>query len=99
MPRVPAPSDDVIAAMVKELRAELGMALFGVDVIMNIDTHTLTIIDINIFPSEATHKSFKIDHFVVLVLFKNIYMIYDKLIYDKLLQLYRMELIIVELEM
>ncbi|XP_053363729.1 inositol-tetrakisphosphate 1-kinase-like [Clarias gariepinus] len=50
-PRVPAPSDDVMAVMVKELRAELGMALFGVDVIMNIDTHRLTIIDINIFPS------------------------------------------------
>ncbi|MCI4385588.1 hypothetical protein PGIGA_G00052360 [Pangasianodon gigas] len=59
MPRVPAPSDDAMVAMVKELRAELGMALFGVDVIMNIDTHTLTIIDINIFPGyEGVPKFF-----------------------------------------
>ncbi|XP_053503791.1 inositol-tetrakisphosphate 1-kinase-like [Ictalurus furcatus] len=50
MPRVPAPNEDLMVAMVKELRAALGMALFGVDVITNIDTHTLTIIDINIFP-------------------------------------------------
>lgn len=57
MPRVPAPSDDAMVAMVKELRAELGMALFGVDIIMNLDTHTLTIIDINIFPGEAMHHS------------------------------------------
>uniref|UniRef100_A0A3Q0QZL1 Inositol-tetrakisphosphate 1-kinase n=1 Tax=Amphilophus citrinellus TaxID=61819 RepID=A0A3Q0QZL1_AMPCI len=28
----------------------LGLALFGVDVIVNISTHTLTVIDINIFP-------------------------------------------------
>lgn len=57
MPRVPAPSDDAMVAMVKELRAELGMGLFGVDVIMNIDTHALTIIDINIFPGEGTHTN------------------------------------------
>lgn len=63
MPRVPAPSDDAMVAMVKELRAELGMALFGVDVIMNIDTHTLTIIDINIFPGEPKHHNhIKIKH-------------------------------------
>lgn len=53
MPQVPAPNDDVMVAMVKELRVELGMALFGVDVIMNMDTHILTIIDINIFPGEG----------------------------------------------
>ncbi|KAL6471974.1 hypothetical protein MHYP_G00206240 [Metynnis hypsauchen] len=50
MPRLPAPSNDAMVALVKELRAELGMALFGVDVIVNIHNHTLTIIDINIFP-------------------------------------------------
>ncbi|XP_030632569.1 inositol-tetrakisphosphate 1-kinase-like [Chanos chanos] len=50
LPQVPLPSDDVMVALVRELRAELGMALFGVDVIVNIQTHTLTIIDINIFP-------------------------------------------------
>uniref|UniRef100_A0A4W6CMX8 Inositol-tetrakisphosphate 1-kinase n=1 Tax=Lates calcarifer TaxID=8187 RepID=A0A4W6CMX8_LATCA len=33
-----------------DLRVQLGMALFGVDVIINIHTHTLTVIDINIFP-------------------------------------------------
>ncbi|XP_036392500.1 inositol-tetrakisphosphate 1-kinase-like [Megalops cyprinoides] len=49
-PRLPPPSEDVMVALVRELRAELGMALFGVDVIVNIDTRTLTIIDINIFP-------------------------------------------------
>lgn len=57
MPRVPAPNEDLMVAMVKELRAALGMALFGVDVITNIDTHTLTIIDINIFPGEDKRKS------------------------------------------
>ncbi|KAF4085773.1 hypothetical protein AMELA_G00098640 [Ameiurus melas] len=50
MPRVTAPNEDLMVTMVKELRAALGMALFGVDVITNIDTHTLTIIDINVFP-------------------------------------------------
>ncbi|KAJ8369078.1 hypothetical protein SKAU_G00091060 [Synaphobranchus kaupii] len=49
-PRLPPPSGDVMVALVKELRAELGMALFGVDTIVNIHTRTLTIIDINIFP-------------------------------------------------
>nr|XP_015196187.1 PREDICTED: inositol-tetrakisphosphate 1-kinase-like isoform X2 [Lepisosteus oculatus] len=45
------PSDEVISAMVTELRAELGMSLFGVDVIVNNETERLTVIDINIFPS------------------------------------------------
>ncbi|KAJ8280251.1 hypothetical protein GJAV_G00052320 [Gymnothorax javanicus] len=49
-PRLPPPSSDVMIALVKELRAELGMALFGVDVIVNTRTGALTIIDINIFP-------------------------------------------------
>ncbi|XP_041092193.1 inositol-tetrakisphosphate 1-kinase-like [Polyodon spathula] len=44
------PSDDVIAAIVTELRAELGMSLFGVDVIVNTETGRHTVIDINIFP-------------------------------------------------
>ncbi|XP_055735843.1 inositol-tetrakisphosphate 1-kinase-like [Salvelinus fontinalis] len=48
--RLPPPSGEAMVALVRELRAELGMALFGVDVIVNINTHTLTIIDINIFP-------------------------------------------------
>uniref|UniRef100_A0A4W6E220 Inositol-tetrakisphosphate 1-kinase n=1 Tax=Lates calcarifer TaxID=8187 RepID=A0A4W6E220_LATCA len=39
-----------VDALVRELRVQLGMALFGVDVIINIHTHTLTVIDINIFP-------------------------------------------------
>uniref|UniRef100_A0AAQ4RI78 Inositol-tetrakisphosphate 1-kinase n=1 Tax=Gasterosteus aculeatus aculeatus TaxID=481459 RepID=A0AAQ4RI78_GASAC len=39
-----------VAALVRELRAQLGMALFGVDVIVDVHTHTLTAIDINIFP-------------------------------------------------
>uniref|UniRef100_A0A8C7T8L7 Inositol-tetrakisphosphate 1-kinase n=1 Tax=Oncorhynchus mykiss TaxID=8022 RepID=A0A8C7T8L7_ONCMY len=47
---LPPPSGEAMVALVRELRAELGMALFGVDVIVSIDTHTLTIIDINIFP-------------------------------------------------
>lgn len=50
MPCVPPPSSEAVAALVKELRVQLGMALFGVDVIINIHTHTLTVIDINIFP-------------------------------------------------
>uniref|UniRef100_A0A4W5R5J4 Inositol-tetrakisphosphate 1-kinase n=1 Tax=Hucho hucho TaxID=62062 RepID=A0A4W5R5J4_9TELE len=50
VPRMPPPSGEAMVALVRELRAELGMALFGVDVIVNINTHTLTIIDINIFP-------------------------------------------------
>lgn len=50
MPCLPPPSSDAVAALVKELRAQLDMALFGVDVIINIHTHTLTVIDINIFP-------------------------------------------------
>uniref|UniRef100_A0A673AZJ3 Inositol-tetrakisphosphate 1-kinase n=1 Tax=Sphaeramia orbicularis TaxID=375764 RepID=A0A673AZJ3_9TELE len=50
MPCLPPPSSEAIAALVRELRLQLGMALFGVDVIINIRTHTLTVIDINIFP-------------------------------------------------
>ncbi|KAM3616141.1 uncharacterized protein V6R79_013081 [Siganus canaliculatus] len=50
MPCLPPPSSEAMAALVKELRRQLGMALFGVDVIINIHTHTLTVIDINIFP-------------------------------------------------
>ncbi|XP_062408287.1 inositol-tetrakisphosphate 1-kinase-like isoform X1 [Sardina pilchardus] len=50
MPRLPAPSDDAMVALVRQLRAQLGMSLFGVDVIVNLHTHTLTVIDINIFP-------------------------------------------------
>ncbi|CAL8360608.1 unnamed protein product [Merluccius merluccius] len=50
MPCLPPPSSEAVAALVRELRAQLGMALFGVDVIINIRTHTLTVIDINIFP-------------------------------------------------
>lgn len=50
MPYLPPPSSEALSALVKELRVQLGMALFGVDVIINIHTHTLTVIDINIFP-------------------------------------------------
>uniref|UniRef100_A0A3P8U7J9 Inositol-tetrakisphosphate 1-kinase n=1 Tax=Amphiprion percula TaxID=161767 RepID=A0A3P8U7J9_AMPPE len=50
MPCLPPPSFEAVAALVRELRAQLGMALFGVDIIINIHTHTLTVIDINIFP-------------------------------------------------
>ncbi|XP_035535891.1 inositol-tetrakisphosphate 1-kinase-like [Morone saxatilis] len=50
MPCLPPPSSEAVAALVKELQVQLGMALFGVDVIINIHTHTLTVIDINIFP-------------------------------------------------
>lgn len=50
MPCLPPPSSEALGALVKELRVQLGMALFGVDVIINIHTHTLTVIDINIFP-------------------------------------------------
>ncbi|XP_029372943.1 inositol-tetrakisphosphate 1-kinase-like [Echeneis naucrates] len=50
MPCLPPLSSQAVAALVRELRAQLGMALFGVDVIINIHTHTLTVIDINIFP-------------------------------------------------
>lgn len=53
MPFLPPPSTEAVAALVAELRAQLGMVLFGVDVIINIDTHTLTVIDINIFPGAA----------------------------------------------
>lgn len=57
MPYLPPPSSEAVAALVKELRSQLGMALFGVDVIINIHTHTLTVIDINIFPgSTATWR-------------------------------------------
>ncbi|XP_023689216.2 inositol-tetrakisphosphate 1-kinase-like [Paramormyrops kingsleyae] len=49
-PRMAPPSRDIMAALVRQLRAELGMALFGVDVIVDIQTRTLTVIDINIFP-------------------------------------------------
>lgn len=59
MPYLPPPSSAAVAALVKELRSQLGMALFGVDVIINIHTHTLTVIDINIFPGSTfmwTHK-------------------------------------------
>ncbi|KAJ0063656.1 hypothetical protein NL108_004779 [Boleophthalmus pectinirostris] len=50
MPLLPTPSSEALAALVKELRAQLEMALFGVDVIVNIHTHTMTVIDLNIFP-------------------------------------------------
>uniref|UniRef100_A0A3Q3M8I5 Inositol-tetrakisphosphate 1-kinase n=1 Tax=Mastacembelus armatus TaxID=205130 RepID=A0A3Q3M8I5_9TELE len=50
MPCLPPPSSEAVAALVRELRVRLGMALFGVDVIINIRTHTLTVIDVNIFP-------------------------------------------------
>ncbi|XP_038549377.1 inositol-tetrakisphosphate 1-kinase-like isoform X2 [Micropterus salmoides] len=50
MPCPPPPSSEAVAALVRELRVQLGMALFGVDIIINIHTHTLTVIDINIFP-------------------------------------------------
>ncbi|KAI3353851.1 hypothetical protein L3Q82_005065 [Scortum barcoo] len=50
MPCLPPPSSEAVAALVNELRVQLGMVLFGVDVIINIHTHTLTVIDINIFP-------------------------------------------------
>ncbi|KAF7650090.1 hypothetical protein LDENG_00131660, partial [Lucifuga dentata] len=50
MPCLPPPSSEALAALVRELRVQLAMALFGVDVIINIHTHTLTVIDINIFP-------------------------------------------------
>uniref|UniRef100_A0A4W6E3H7 Inositol-tetrakisphosphate 1-kinase n=1 Tax=Lates calcarifer TaxID=8187 RepID=A0A4W6E3H7_LATCA len=50
MPCLPPPSSQAVDALVRELRVQLGMALFGVDVIINIHTHTLTVIDINIFP-------------------------------------------------
>lgn len=50
MPHLPPPSSEAVAALVRELRSQLGMALFGVDVIINIHTHTLTVIDINVFP-------------------------------------------------
>ena len=53
MPYLPPPSSEAVAALVRELRVQLGMALFGVDVIINIQTHTLTVIDINIFPGNA----------------------------------------------
>lgn len=53
MPCLPPPSSDAVAALVRELRVQLGMALFGVDVIINIHTHTLTVIDINIFPGTS----------------------------------------------
>ncbi|XP_037324775.2 inositol-tetrakisphosphate 1-kinase-like isoform X2 [Pungitius pungitius] len=49
-PGLPPPSSEAVAALVRELRARLGMALFGVDVIVDVHTHTLTAIDINIFP-------------------------------------------------
>ncbi|KAM9318466.1 inositol-tetrakisphosphate 1-kinase-like [Pholidichthys leucotaenia] len=47
---VPPPSSEAVAALVKELRDQLGLALFGVDVIININTHALMVIDINYFP-------------------------------------------------
>ncbi|XP_068441949.1 inositol-tetrakisphosphate 1-kinase-like [Clinocottus analis] len=50
MPCLPPPSSEAVAALVAELRVQLGMALFGVDLIIDIHTHTLTVIDINIFP-------------------------------------------------
>lgn len=54
MPCLPPPSSEAVAALVRELRAQLDMALFGVDVIINIHTHTLTVIDINIFPGTTS---------------------------------------------
>ncbi|KAM8905147.1 inositol-tetrakisphosphate 1-kinase-like isoform 3-T3 [Spinachia spinachia] len=53
MPDLPPPSREAVAALVRELRAQLAMALFGVDVIVDERTHTLTAIDINIFPGNA----------------------------------------------
>lgn len=53
MPCLPPPSSEAVAALVRELRVQLGMVLFGVDAIINIHTHTLTVIDINIFPGTA----------------------------------------------
>ncbi|KAM4627387.1 inositol-tetrakisphosphate 1-kinase-like [Polymixia lowei] len=56
MPCLPPPSSEAVAALVRELRVQLGMALFGVDVIINIHTHTLTVIDINIFPGRCSYE-------------------------------------------
>ncbi|XP_072315022.1 inositol-tetrakisphosphate 1-kinase-like [Eucyclogobius newberryi] len=50
MPLLPTPSSEALSALVQELRAQLKMALFGVDVIVNIQTHTMTVIDLNVFP-------------------------------------------------
>ncbi|XP_069390689.1 inositol-tetrakisphosphate 1-kinase-like isoform X2 [Paralichthys olivaceus] len=50
MPCLPPLSSQAVATLVRELQVQLGMALFGVDIIINIHTHTLTVIDINIFP-------------------------------------------------
>uniref|UniRef100_A0A4W5NCQ4 Inositol-tetrakisphosphate 1-kinase n=1 Tax=Hucho hucho TaxID=62062 RepID=A0A4W5NCQ4_9TELE len=50
VPRLPPPSGEAMLAPVRDLRAKLGMAMFGVDVIVSINTHTLTIINISIFP-------------------------------------------------
>ncbi|TNN38677.1 Inositol-tetrakisphosphate 1-kinase [Liparis tanakae] len=49
----PPPSPEAVAALVGELRVQLGMALFGVDLIVSIHTHTPIVIDINIFPGTA----------------------------------------------
>jgi len=49
----PPPSSEAVAALVGELRVQLGMALFGVDLIVSIHTHTPIVIDINIFPGMA----------------------------------------------
>ncbi|CAL9684726.1 unnamed protein product [Knipowitschia caucasica] len=50
MPLLPMPSSEALAALVQELRSQLDMALFGVDIIVNIHTHTMTVIDLNVFP-------------------------------------------------
>ncbi|XP_051934997.1 inositol-tetrakisphosphate 1-kinase-like isoform X3 [Hippocampus zosterae] len=50
IPCLPPPSTEAVAALVQELRVQLGMSLFGVDVIINTQTYTLTVIDINVFP-------------------------------------------------
>uniref|UniRef100_A0AAY4B5Z8 inositol-1,3,4-trisphosphate 5/6-kinase n=1 Tax=Denticeps clupeoides TaxID=299321 RepID=A0AAY4B5Z8_9TELE len=44
------PPSDALAALVEELRTQLDMSLFGVDIIIDLQTHALTVIDINVFP-------------------------------------------------
>ncbi|KAG8002232.1 Inositol-tetrakisphosphate 1-kinase [Nibea albiflora] len=62
VPCLPPPSSEAVAALVRELRTQLGMALFGVDVIINLHTHTLTVIDINIFPGVPQFFSSLLSH-------------------------------------
>ncbi|XP_051934998.1 inositol-tetrakisphosphate 1-kinase-like isoform X4 [Hippocampus zosterae] len=54
IPCLPPPSTEAVAALVQELRVQLGMSLFGVDVIINTQTYTLTVIDINVFPASLS---------------------------------------------